>query len=591
MGWWNRFFSQRTSSNTTSGKLGSDGSPAESEQHEEKGAPLGADCATPSVESGQGAVQEPPGREGLKDRGRAADPADVAAPGRRERRAAPVNHTGEEGTGGSLEHQEGDADAFRGTGGSLGHQEGDADAHSRTGRAPVFAEHRTEKHKEPFSGVEEWVFEAGFRRADRPLSEVREKARPPGGHDGAAPSGDGRPRIADWSAREGEEARTGLRAPSESNHPISGPVRRTSVGPQCCVAPGNGPAAEAPVAWTARELPTRDDIPPAVAAAEVSVVQTAREHPTRDDLLPALAAEEGSAPGSDQPPARSLTTHEVLPPPEAPTAGTAPLLSRRSDPMSALPEAEGPAGWSERGPQGHTVAVEFSGVRIETRVAGAGALVPPDPSRRGDQAERSAPLAEQDTEQTAMITASDVIEHVYCRRYTWFLHVQNIPQFEEQRYKVLKGREIHRRREKHNREYLRKKIGAVGRDISVYLASRKLRVRGVVDEVLELEDGTYAPLDYKYTRAPEQMFRTHRIQVTLYGMLIEEAYGVQVDRGFVAYVRGGNQLLQAPIDDRGRMEAMRLVAEVFDIMSTGRLPSRTRFRARCADCCYRNICV
>ncbi len=196
-----------------------------------------------------------------------------------------------------------------------------------------------------------------------------------------------------------------------------------------------------------------------------------------------------------------------------------------------------------------------------------------------------------DTEHTPMVTPSDVIEHVYCPRYTWFLRVQNIPQFEQRRFKVLKGREVHRRREEHNRRYFRKKIGVVDREISVYLASRKLRVRGVVDEVLRLTDGTMAPLDYKYTRSPEKAFRTHRLQVTLYGMLIAEAYGAPVNRGYVAYVRGGNELREVTIDERAMIEASGIVDEIFDIILTGCLPPRTRYRVRCADCCYRNICV
>ncbi len=197
----------------------------------------------------------------------------------------------------------------------------------------------------------------------------------------------------------------------------------------------------------------------------------------------------------------------------------------------------------------------------------------------------------EDNERTPMVTPSDVIQHVFCPRFTWFMHVQNIPQYEDRRYKVLKGREVHRHREMRNRNYFRRKIGVVGREISVYLASRRHRVRGVVDEVLTLEDGTMAPLDYKYTLAPERPYKTHRIQSTLYGMLIADAYEAEVRRGFIAYVRGGNTLLEVTIDERAIAEAMELVDEIFDIISTGRLPRRTRGRTRCLDCCYRNLCV
>ena len=196
-----------------------------------------------------------------------------------------------------------------------------------------------------------------------------------------------------------------------------------------------------------------------------------------------------------------------------------------------------------------------------------------------------------DTETTIMITPSEVIEHVYCPRFTYYMNVLNIPQFEDRRFKVLKGREVHKRREKENRFYLRKKIGVVNRDLNVYLASPGLGVRGVVDEVLTLQDGTFAPLDYKYSPYREHAFKTHRIQITLYGLLTREAYQKRVTRGYVAYIRGGSHLVEVPIGEAEESIAQKIVAEILDIIQTGRLPKKTPHRAKCGDCCYKNICV
>ena len=179
-----------------------------------------------------------------------------------------------------------------------------------------------------------------------------------------------------------------------------------------------------------------------------------------------------------------------------------------------------------------------------------------------------------DTETTIMITPSEVIEHVYCPRFTYYMNVLNIPQFEDRRFKVLKGREVHKRREKENRFYLRKKIGVVNRDLNVYLASPELGVRGVVDEVLTLRDGTFAPLDYKYSPYREHAFKTHRIQITLYGLLTREAYQKRVTRGYVAYIRGGSHLVEVPIGEAEESIAKKIVAEILDIIQTGRLPKK-----------------
>jgi len=196
-----------------------------------------------------------------------------------------------------------------------------------------------------------------------------------------------------------------------------------------------------------------------------------------------------------------------------------------------------------------------------------------------------------DTETTIMVTPSEVIEHVYCPRFTYYMHVLNIPQFEDRRFKVLKGREVHKRRESENRFYLRKKMGVVNRDLNVYLASPNLGVRGIVDEVLCIEDGTLAPLDYKYSPYQEQAFKTHRVQITLYGLLIFEAYHKPVTRGYIAYIRGGSRVVDVPIGQAEAEVAQQIVAEIFDVIKTGRLPKKTAYRSKCSDCCYKNICV
>lgn len=196
-----------------------------------------------------------------------------------------------------------------------------------------------------------------------------------------------------------------------------------------------------------------------------------------------------------------------------------------------------------------------------------------------------------DTEATPMITPSEVIEYIYCPRFIYFMRCLEIPQFEDRRYKVLKGRAVHKRRTTENREYLRKKVGATGKSLNVYLASPRLRVRGIVDEVLALRDGSLAPLDYKYTPYREMAFRTHRVQLVLYALLVRETYKQPVKRGFLAYVRDRSNLIEVNINIEAELEAKNIVDRIFSIIENCAIPNRTKYKVRCRDCCYRNICV
>lgn len=200
-------------------------------------------------------------------------------------------------------------------------------------------------------------------------------------------------------------------------------------------------------------------------------------------------------------------------------------------------------------------------------------------------------LSDFDTERTPMITTSDVVEHLFCPRFTYFMNCLRIPQHEDLRYLVLKGREIHENRARENRDYLRKKIACVKKEIGVYLASPRIRVRGMVDEVLTLADGTMAPLDYKYTEYRDYLFRTHKYQSVLYALLIQEIYKKPVVKGYVCYIRDGvtlREIVYTPGDFR---YILNVVNEIFQIIQMGWYPKGTSFRNRCVDCCYKNICV
>jgi len=189
------------------------------------------------------------------------------------------------------------------------------------------------------------------------------------------------------------------------------------------------------------------------------------------------------------------------------------------------------------------------------------------------------------------ITISDVIEYLYCPRFTYFMHCLAIPQREDRYYKVRKGREIHAAKEKNNIGYLRRRYSVLDKQVEMYMNSTKLGVRGIVDEVLFFEDGSAAPLDYKFAEYRGRVFRTHRYQSALYGMMIAEVFGVPVNRGFIVYTRSKNKIIEIEFKESDWRHAQKIVNNIFRIIQNGEYPDIRVNKRKCLNCTYRRICI
>ncbi|TXK33289.1 CRISPR-associated protein Cas4 [Pontibacter qinzhouensis] len=187
------------------------------------------------------------------------------------------------------------------------------------------------------------------------------------------------------------------------------------------------------------------------------------------------------------------------------------------------------------------------------------------------------------------LTPSHIIEYLYCPRFTYFEYVLGIPQYETKNYKVMRGREVHDQKLEQNKEYLRKKIGVQEKFVDQYLTNDLLR--GRIDEVLLLQDGTMAPLDYKFAQFKDKIYDTYRTQLYCYAWLIEQNFGKKVDKGFLVYTRSQNKLVEVPILETDKKEVENCVKQIYHIIEENHFPKATKYRKRCLDCTYRNVCV
>lgn len=189
-----------------------------------------------------------------------------------------------------------------------------------------------------------------------------------------------------------------------------------------------------------------------------------------------------------------------------------------------------------------------------------------------------------------MITISDILEHIFCPRFTYYMHVLEIQQHEDRRFKVMKGREVHEKRAKENTGYLRKKLGVCRREEEVFLVSKELQIKGVVDVVLWLSDGTLAPFEYKYSEYGGILPETYLVQLAFQGALLQENYGLPVAKGYVCFVRSNNRVEEVVFPEDMYQKLEQLIGEMTTIMQEGYYPERVQYSNRCRDCTYRNLC-
>lgn len=183
-----------------------------------------------------------------------------------------------------------------------------------------------------------------------------------------------------------------------------------------------------------------------------------------------------------------------------------------------------------------------------------------------------------------------MIEFLYCKRFTYYMKCLGIKQYEDTRYKVKKGKEIHDRKENENKEYLRKKLGVIKKYINVKLYSQKYKIKGKVDEVLTLKDNTMAALDYKFAEYEDRVYTTYKTQILMYSIMIAEMYNVDVKKGYLVYCRSKNFIKDIDIDKKDIKKLEKDIKEYQRVIK-GYYPTATKNKSRCNDCCYRNICI
>jgi len=188
------------------------------------------------------------------------------------------------------------------------------------------------------------------------------------------------------------------------------------------------------------------------------------------------------------------------------------------------------------------------------------------------------------------IKISDVLEYLYCPRFIYFIHCLKIPQYEDKRFKVIKGREVHELKRRTNIDYTRIKINVVKKENNVIMIAKNYHIKGIADEILFLTDGTAAPLEYKFAEYKGKIFKTYRNQLILQSLMIKDNYHLEVKKAFICFVRSKNQVIEIEITEKDFQKSINIIEKILKIIQLGLYPKKTKQLRKCLDCCYNKIC-
>jgi CRISPR-associated exonuclease Cas4 len=124
--------------------------------------------------------------------------------------------------------------------------------------------------------------------------------------------------------------------------------------------------------------------------------------------------------------------------------------------------------------------------------------------------------------------------------------------------------------------------------LSAPLSDAQLGLIGKPDYILKLRDGTAIPVEVKSTRAPNQPYETHLIQLAAYCRLVEASMGARPPYGLLRYADRTFQVDYTPeLETRLRT----LIGQARAAEGDRSAPNRSHHQpGRCQGCGFRSVC-
>ncbi len=183
----------------------------------------------------------------------------------------------------------------------------------------------------------------------------------------------------------------------------------------------------------------------------------------------------------------------------------------------------------------------------------------------------------------------DVVDFAFCPRIIYFRYV--IRRGKERTPKMQMGARVHGEFSKNSRRRrLVDGLPKLRRRYGINLHSRRYGMNTRIDCVLvDDERGCAYPVEFKSTTKPGVLYKTHRYQVVMQALIVEEVMGMTVPCGYLKYLTD-NSLTRVATTRKIREEVTEAVREMEEIIKNERIPGPTPYKKRCVNCFHFDHC-
>jgi CRISPR-associated exonuclease Cas4 len=184
-------------------------------------------------------------------------------------------------------------------------------------------------------------------------------------------------------------------------------------------------------------------------------------------------------------------------------------------------------------------------------------------------------------------TVTDLKQFQYCQRIIYFTYVQPVPRRVTRLMKF--GEERHLDLERLEPRRVVRKYGlAEGRKVfREHLISKKFGISGKLDLSIHTPETIY-PVEFKFTEEKEPR-QNYIGQLAAYALLLEENYGIPVERGFF-YRTPLKKIVGVNLTDDRKQQVIAGLEQMRELVGKEAFPPMAKERGKCVDCEWLNFC-